>query len=65
MAAITDTDMKLDYTTSVKADKRYRLGMVVGDLSNPFFLSVKNGAEAMADIMGVDITVLGLSLIHM
>ncbi|MCQ4669803.1 sugar ABC transporter substrate-binding protein [Lactonifactor longoviformis] len=64
MAAITDTDMKLDYTTSVKADKRYRLGMVVGDLSNPFFLSVKNGAEAMADIMGVDITVLGSKTIE-
>ena len=51
-------------TGETKQPEDIRLGMIVGDLSNPFFLTVKEAAEKRAEDLGVSITVLGSKTIE-
>ena len=60
MAAITGQPLVYSKTTDFHPNKPIRVGLVLGDMSNPFFSTVADAAKATAAAAGnVDLTVLG------
>jgi ribose transport system substrate-binding protein len=44
---------------SIKPSKRYTIGLVIGVVGDPFYVSMSNAAQAEADKLGIDIIIQG------
>ncbi|MFC2043141.1 sugar ABC transporter substrate-binding protein [Chloroflexota bacterium] len=60
MAAITGQPLDVSANLNISPESAVRLGLVLGDMSNPFWGTVAEAAQAAADSAGnVELTVLG------
>ena len=57
IAAITVLVALLGLTSAMAGDEAMKFGLSLSTLNNPFFVSVKDGAQAEADILKVSLTV--------
>ena len=57
VAAVSLLIAPLAITSAVAGDKDMKFGLSLSTLNNPFFVTVKDGAQMEADILKVDLIV--------